>query len=418
MSNQVVITGYAAMAATGDNINEIWESLIFKDSGIANNFPEYTYSHTAAMRNKDPKNLLKDKKIAKMVSPHDIPGIVVADAAVEHSGLLAYRNGLSEAEQIAFNESTGIFVASAGTKFSQQYDFLPLIENKQTDLASFSENLDSTVHPMWLLRILPNNVLAYVSIENGFKGPNENICNHGASGVQAILEAYHLIAQGKIDRAVVVAYDNACSEQELFYYGKLGVLGNSKVASFGPGRNGTVLGEAAAAIILESKDSAVRRGAHCYSEILGGATTTDAEGIFSLDETGENLAVALQQALEHAGMSPEQIDLVCAHGNGTVKSDASEAAAITQTFQHQPAVTAYKWSIGHTLTTAGVIETILSSLALQEGKIPPLRHTEMVAPDCLDINISQYTRRRTLKNACVISRGFSGLNACLVMSAS
>ena len=121
---------------------------------------------------------------------------------------------------------------------------------------------------MWLLRILPNNVLAYTGITYGFKGPNHNITNHAVGGTQAILEAYHAIRSGQADRAVVVAYDMGIEPQALFYYEKLGVVSGRHLKPFDDDHDGTLLAEGAAALVLESEDSVNARAATCYGEIL------------------------------------------------------------------------------------------------------------------------------------------------------
>src|SRR5208283_989287 len=123
----------------------------------------------------------------------------------------------------------------------------------QGNMQTFAKHLFDEVHPMWLLRILPNNVLAYTGITYGFKGPNHNITNHAVGGTQAILEAYHAIRSGQADRAVVVAYDMGVEPQALFYYKQLGVVSERHLKPFDSEHDGTILADGAAALVLESE---------------------------------------------------------------------------------------------------------------------------------------------------------------------
>jgi 3-oxoacyl-[acyl-carrier-protein] synthase-1 len=163
--------------------------------------------------------------------------------------MIVYRDTLPHKNP--FNEQTAVFVGSPGNKYLQQYDFLPLLA-KTHNMQQFAQQLFETVHPMWLLRILPNNVLAYTGITYEFKGANHNITNHAVGGTQALLEAYHAIRSGQAERAVVVAYDMAIEPQALFYYEQLGVLSNQHLKPFDEAHDGTILAEGAAALVLES----------------------------------------------------------------------------------------------------------------------------------------------------------------------
>lgn len=351
-----------------------------------------------------------------MISRQDVLGIHAATQAVAHSQLMTYPETFSHSpEQLSsFQHQVGIFVGSPGNKYSQQYDFLPLIAKAQDNLQTFAEQLFSDVHPMWLLRILPNNVLAYTGITYGFKGANHNITNHAISGLQAIIEAYHAIQAGQISRAVVVAYDIALEPQTLFYFQQLGLLSESNLNPFDQTHNGTLLAEGAAAIVLESETAVRERQALCFAEVLGGLSHTEAAGLLSVEQEGTQLTRLLSQLLSQVSLQPQDIGMIIAHGNGNPKSDISEAFAINNVFStHSVPVTALKWSTGHTLTAAGMIDSVMAIYALRHQCIPGIAPLKQLATECKSLNAQATPRPLNAQHALVINRGFGSMNECV-----
>lgn len=409
------------MTACGENLDKTWNSVRTGETGIAE-IAQWDLSAWPArlggeLKNFQPARALPDRKLMKVISRHDAMGIHAAVQAIGHSGMIDYRDSLSCMEE--FNEQTAVFVGSPGNKYFQQYDFLPLLAKSQGNMKEFAAQLFNEVHPMWLLRILPNNVLAYSGITYGFKGPNHNITNHAVGGTQAFIEAYHAILQGQADRAVVVAYDVGVEPQALFYYNQLGVLSERHLKPFDKAHDGTILAEGAAALILESEESAKARGAQCLAEVAGGMASTEAAGLFSLEAEGESLAQLLGRTLASCGLSAGDMDLIVAHGNGNAKSDDSEALAIQQLLQGAPVpVTAYKWAMGHTLTASGLLDTVLTVNAIQENCIPGIANLAEPALHCAELNLSADSREfASNRSALIINRGFASMNACVVIKA-
>lgn len=425
-AERVFITGLGAVTASGDTADTTWKALIAGESGLADIQREdlSTWSHRLGgeIKNYQPATMLPDRKLMKMISRQDVLGIHAVMQAVNHSQLMTYSDTLtgSVSELARFQDTTGVFVGSPGNKYSQQYDFLSLIAKTKGDMNAFAEQLFSEVHPMWLLRILPNNVLAYTGITYGFKGANHNITNHAVSGMQAIIEAYRAIQSGQIARAVVVAYDIATEPQVLFYFKQLGLLADSTIKPFDQSHDGTILAEGASAIVLESETAVRERQANCYAEIISGKTATESEGLFSVEAEGEELARLMSLTLDDAALYPADINLLTAHANGNPKSDISEARAIQKTFPtHDIPVTAFKWSTGHTLCAAGIIDTVMSIYALREQCIPGIASLSQPAADCAHLNIAAKSREfnRLPQYAMVINRGFGSMNACLILKA-
>jgi 3-oxoacyl-[acyl-carrier-protein] synthase-1 len=422
-NNRVFITGRSALTASGATSDATWEFIVKGQSGIGEisgwDLSQWPARLGGELKNFQPTHMLPDRKLIKVISRQDVMGINAAVQAVEQSHIIAYRNTLSEAEVDAYNDETAIFVGSPGNKYFQQYDFLPLLAKTQGQMQPFAQQLFDEVHPMWLLRILPNNVLAYTGITYGFKGPNHNVTNHAVGGTQALIEAYHAIRSGQVDRAIVVAYDLAIEPQALFYYEQLGVLSHRHLKPFDVEHDGTLMAEGAAALVLESEASASLREATCYGEIMGGLSSSEVSGLFSIEVEGYQLTKLMEDTLNSINIQPQDIGFVVAHGNGNVKSDNSEAQAIQRLFAQQKLpVTAFKWSMGHTICASGLIDAVMTTYALETKCVPGIANLQEVSPSCRGLSVSSmhhYLSSPKPTHALVINRGFASMNTCLVI---
>lgn len=419
--NKVFITGRSALTASGANADATWNSILAGETGIEEikqwDLSSWSHKLGGELKEFQAAKSLPDRKLIKVISRQDVMGINAAVQAVEHSQLISYRDTLENADK--FNDETAVFVGSPGNKYFQQYDFLPLIAKTDANMHSFANQLFEEVHPMWLLRILPNNVLAYTGITYGFKGPNHNVTNHAVGGAQAILEAYHAIRTGQAERAVVVAYDMGIEPQALYYYEKLGVVSARHLKPFDKEHDGTIFAEGAAALVLESEASAKARSAQCYGEIVGGLSASEATGLFSIEAEGTHLSNLMSATLAQCGLTAEDIGLVVAHGNGNSKSDISEAKAVLNTFANKEIpLTAFKWSMGHTLCASGVLDAVLTTYALETACAPGIANFQNLASECAGLTVSAAHQSLPSKTAAImINRGFSSMNACLVIKA-
>lgn len=417
---RVFVTGFSALTACGATADATWNAVLEGKTGIdeisAFDLSTWTHRLGGEIRGLQPAALLPDRKLAKVISRQDVSGIHAATEAVKHSGMIPYRDTLSCPQ--AFNNATGVYVGSPGNKYFQQYDFLPLLTKSDAEMPRFAQDLFNEVHPTWLLRILPNNVLAYTGITYGFKGPNHNITNHAASGAQAILEAYHAIARGQAQRVVVVAYDYGIEPQALFYYARLGVLSPRHLKPFDAEHDGTILAEGAAAIVLESERSATARAATCHAQLLGGHAATESTGLFAIESSGNSLHRLLKNTLDSTGLTPDTLDCIVAHGNGNPSSDDSESRAIGALGEDAIGVTAFKWAMGHTLAASGVVDTVLAVQALKHRTLPGIAPLSDPA-SCSKSLLIQATHRELPQKATalVINRGFAGMNACVALKA-
>lgn len=422
-TNKVFITGLSALTASGNTLDDTWSNILDGNISIqeianweVNSLPVHIGGEVQNVSAK----MLPDKKLKKVISKQDILGINAAQQAMKHSGLIDYQATLCSDEPDSvnnFRDRSGVYVGSPGNKYFQQYDFLPLIAKSNGDMQKFADNLFAEVHPMWLLRSLPNNVLAYVGITNNFKGANHNITNHAVSGAQAIIEAYHAIQAGQIDRACVVAYDLGTEPQALYYYDKLGLLSATSLKPFSNQHDGTVLAEGASAIIIESEESAKNRNATCFAELVGGDSSTECTGLFSIEEDGNELSKLMTKTLNKYQLSVDDFALLVAHGNGNPKSDISEALAINKTFTNNIPTTAFKWAMGHTLCASGILDTCLAVQSLNKRTLPGIANLESKSSQCQNLNISKEQQKINSddKHALIINRGFAGMNACIIV---
>lgn len=419
-TNRVFITGRSAFTACGLNADETWNSVFTGQSALGAisdwDISDWPCHLGGELKNNQAAKMLPDRKLIKVISRQDVLGIYAATQAVQHSRMIEYRDSLCAVEK--FNDQTAVFVGSPGNKYFQQYDFLPLIAKTKGDMQEFAKQLFDEVHPMWLLRILPNNVLAYTGITYGFKGANHNITNHAVGGMQALIEAFHSIRTGQADRAVVVAYDTGIEPQAMFYYDELGVLSRSHLKPFDKEHDGTLLADGAAALILESEQSAKARGAVCYGEVVAGLSATEGQGLFSIEAEGEQLSHLLKNSLESAQLKAGDIGLCVAHGNGNPRSDCSEAQALNAVFSaNKIPTTAYKWAMGHTLCASGLLDAVLTTYALENRCAPGIANLTDIAPSCSGLLASSDHQTLQTDHALIINRGFASMNACVVVKA-
>jgi 3-oxoacyl-[acyl-carrier-protein] synthase-1 len=363
--------------------------------------------------------LVEDRKVHKLLRRTDLLGLYAAGRAIDDAGFLTHRETLDLAGAASFNDHTGIFVGSGGGAYQNQYEFFPLLTTANGDLGIFGRELASTVNPMWLLRSLPNNVLCHIGIRYGLKGPNACVMNHGVSGSLAIVEAAAALRAGEAERAVSVGHDAPVEPQTVLYYDRLGLLSADALRPFDTGRSGTVLGEGAAALVLESEAAAAARGAEVLGEFLGSACTTEAVGVLAIRPDGDGLAQAITLALAEAGARVADVGMIVAHGNGTRQSDASEAAAIRRVFgSTPPPVTSFKWAFGHLLAASGIADAVLALLALRRGAVPGVATLRELDPDLGNLPVSAAPQAPRSDVGLLLNRGFGGTNTALLLRAS
>ncbi len=420
---QVVITGTGAICGSGASPDAIYAAIAAGQSAVrplAAADTEWPAGLAAEVTDYNAGALTGDRKLLKFIRRTDVFGLYAADRAIEASGLGAWRAALDDDAATRVADGTGVFVGCGGGSFGNQYDFLPLIAATQGDLAGFGRELLATVNPMWLLRSLPNNVLGHVGIRHGLKGPNACITSHSVSGLLALAEGAEALRTGQCERAVVVAHDAIIEPQSLLYYDRLGLLSHTALRPFDRHHDGSVIGEGAAAAMLETEAAARARGATVLGAVLGAGVASDGLGLLPVQEDGDALVRAIEAALSMAGLSAAQVGVVVAHGNGTANSDRSEARALHRVFgTDMPPVTGFKWAFGHLLAASGLIECVVALAALRAGVVPGIANLSELDPACPPVAASPAARAPRSDIALVIARGFGGMNvACLLRAAA
>jgi len=418
---RIVFTSSGAVCGAGLSTQEIWDSIQGDRSAIAplRRWPAESWpvKVAAELHGVDNRTLVADRKVHKMLSRTDLLGLNAAGQAVAESGLLEYRESLAAEAVSHFNDRTGVFVGSGGGNYHNSYDFFPLLAESQGSMQAFGQQLGDIVNPMWLLRNLPNNVLCHVGIRYGFKGTNACVTNQCVGGISAVVEAAYALQAGEADRAVVAGHDAAIDVETMVNFHKVGLLATDTIRTFDAHREGTVLGEGAAAFVLETLERARARNANILGEFLGSGSTSEATGVLDIRPDGDGLVRAIQLAMEDAGLAPVDIGFVVAHGNGTHASDASEATALKTVFRDEiPPVTAFKWATGHTIAASGVLDLALALKALQHDVVPAIPTLRKLDPELAPFPAMASTQLPRGGRALVICRGFGGMNVVVIVS--
>jgi len=423
MSARVVVTGSGAICAAGKSPAEIWEAVRTGRSAIRPiqqwDTSGWPTSLAAEIPGLDPRALVEDRKIHKLLQRTDLLGLYVAGRALDDAGLVAYREALESADAAAVNDRTGVYVGSGSGGYQNEHEFFPLLTTANGDIGTFGRELVDSVNPMWLLRSMPSNVLCHIGIRYGLKGPNACVTNHSVSGSLAVVEAAAALRAGEADRALAVGHDAPIEPQMVLVYHQLGLLSSDGLWPFDARRSGGLLGEGAAALVLETEAAATARGARVLGEFLGGGCATDAEGLLAIRPDGDGLAGAIVMALDDAGIGPEDVGMIVAHGSGTRQSDASEAAAIHRVFAATaPPVTAFKWAFGHPLAASGTLDTVLALIALRRGVVPGVATLRQLDPDLGNLPVSAGPQAPRSDVVLVLNRGFGGSNTALLLRAA
>jgi 3-oxoacyl-[acyl-carrier-protein] synthase II len=272
--------------------------------------------------------------------------------------------------------------------------------------------------------MMPNAASAAVAITYGLRGPNLCVASACATGSHAIGEAAEVIRRGHAEVMICGGSDAVIASLSLSAFKNMGAVSTRNdeperaSRPFDAGRDGFVMGEGAGVLVLESLEHARQRGARIYCELVGYGATADAYHITAPDETGQGAAWAMERALRDAGLAPEEVDYVNAHGTSTFLNDRVETLAIRTVFgphADRLAVSSTKSMVGHLLGAAGAVEAIACIKSLESGWVHPTINHEMPDPEC-DLDYVP-NRARQLESRVALSNsfGFGGHNGCLIL---
>ena len=403
---RVVITGLGAVTPIGLTAKESWQAAKDGVCGIApiTQFdPTGMKVHLAAeVKGFEPENYM-GKPEAKRMARFTQLAVVSAQEAMADAGFT-----LDEAEA----DRCGVIVSSGIGGL-----FLTEAEHDKGKEKGWDR-----VSPFYIPMGICNMAAGQIAIHTGFRGMCSCPVTACAGGTNAVGDAFHYIRDGYADVMLCGGAESAVTPLAIGAFTSMRALTqnpdpNRASIPFDAERSGFVLGEGAAILLLEELEHAKARGAKIYGEIVGYGTNCDAHHITAPDPTGTWPAACIQQALSDAGIAPEQVDYVNAHGTSTPLNDSGETAALKKVFGDHAGklmVSSTKSMTGHMLGAGGAVEAIFSLLALKDGFVPATINYQVPDPACdLDI-VPNQGREADIKYAISDSLGFGGHNACLV----
>lgn len=400
---RVVVTGLGVVTPVGTTVPEFWDSMKAGKSGVSElgGFPleDLKILIAAQIKNFDHKARLKHFKRDRIISLADRYSwfaAVAADEAVKMSGL--------ELPMADPYRSACIIGSGAGG--------LVTFETAYRDL--FIEKKKAT-HPLTLLRIIGSSAAAHVGIEFGIKGPTFATCSACSTASHAIGLARDYIRDGVVDVAIAGASESVINYGTMKAWQALHVLSPEGCFPFAKKRNGTVLGEGAGILVLESYEHAKARGATILAELCGFGMASDSQDM--VKPTVEGPSVAMQQALDDAGISTSEIDYLNAHGTATADNDINETRAIKNVFKEHAeklAISSTKSMHGHPLGAGGGIEAVACIKAMQDNFVPPTIGLDEPGEGCDLDYIPNVGREKQVTYTMSNSFAFGGLNAVLV----
>ncbi|HXR54634.1 MAG TPA: beta-ketoacyl-ACP synthase II [Acidimicrobiales bacterium] len=383
LGRPVAITGVGAVTCCGVGADALWEQLLHPTVAGERRVPDFDPSRWFG-----PKEARRLDRFAQM-------SVAAAELARTDAG-----------ELDPDPDRSGVIFASGVGGFHTLVEQVLVCDKKGP----------SRVSPFLVPMMMANAGAANVSMRFGWHGPSETISTACAAGTHAVTAAARLVASGRCDVAIGGGAEAAIQEVAVAAFTNMTALSTSgQSRPFDSRRDGFVIGEGAAALVLEDKARALARGARIYAEIAGAASTSDAHHITAPEPEGTGVVACMELALEDAGLVASDIAHINAHGTSTPLNDRAEARAINKVFgEPGPPVTSTKGLTGHSLGASGAIEAVASTLTIFHGLIPPTAGLEQLDPEILlDVVAGQprpFTPGPVLSN----SFGFGGHNGCLV----
>jgi len=406
LNRRVVVTGLGLVTPLGIGVAQTWKALCAGKSGIglitrfdATGFPSRI---AGEVKNFNPADFMEKKEIKKM------------DTFI-HYALAASQEAVEDAKLQITKENedrVGVYIGSG-------IGGLPAIEHYHKVLL---ERGPDRVTPFFIPMVIINLASGQVAIRFGAKGPNSCAVTACASGNNCIGDGFRLIQRGDADAMIVGGAESTICSTALAGFASAKALSrrndDPEHASrpFDKDRDGFVIGEGAGVLVIEELEQARSRGATIYGEVAGYAMNSDAYHITAPPADGSGATKCLESAIQDSGVTKEEIGYINAHGTSTF-ADAVETRVIKRVFGERAytiPVSSTKSMTGHLLGAAGGIESIFTTLALREGRLPPTMNIETADPDCDLDYISGQSRNVTISAAVSNAFGFGGVNACLV----
>ena len=405
---RAVITGIGVLAPNGNSLVEYWDALIAGKSGIApiQSFDAENLSVRIAgeLTGFNPEDHLDRKEIRKL-DPFSIYALVTTQEAISHSGL----------DQSDVNKERVSVIIGSGVGGIQT------LENQHS---IFSNRGQRRVSPYFVPKMITNIAAGQIAIHHGFQGPNHTVVSACASGTDAIGSATRTIQYGDADVVVTGGVEASITGLCISGFANMKALStrnddpSGASRPFDADRDGFVLGEGAASIILEEAEHARSRGANILAEVAGYGSTDDAFHITQPSKGGKGAIAAMQNALSDAQLNVEDVNYINAHGTSTPFNDKTESAAITTLFgEHakKVKVSSTKSMIGHSLGASGALEAAACVQAISHNMLPPTINYNTPDPECTLDYVPNTAQEANINVAMSNSFGFGGHNGVIVL---
>ncbi len=411
MNRRVVVTGLGPITPIGIGKEAFWESLYAGKSGVRRvddiiDLSDISARIGAPVEGFDPLDYM-DKRRARRIDRSAQFALVAVGMAIDDANL-----SVDE----ALSAKTAVI---AGTGIGG-------LETMQDNYTVLVKQGPRRVSPFFVPKLMPNAIAGEIAIEYGLRGPNFGVVSACASSAHAIGIAGELIHAGFADCAIAGGSEAVLLRIAYAGFTQIGALSRRNdepqraSRPFDRDRDGFVMGEGAAFVVLEERERAVARAAHIYGELVGFGMSDDATHITAPAENGAGAAQAMQMAIDRAGVSIEEIDYINAHGTSTELNDRAETAAIKTVFgdaARAVKISSTKSQIGHLLGAAGAVEAIATLLSMEHDVIPATQNYETPDPEC-DLDYTPQTARLAIRNAISNSFGFGGQNTALLFRKS
>jgi 3-oxoacyl-[acyl-carrier-protein] synthase II len=409
MRKRVVITGLGCISPLGNDVQTTWNNILAGKSGVKSithyDTSEYKTKIAAMVEGFDPEALFGNRDARRMDRFAQF-ALASAQQAVSHAGL-----EINHGNRDRIGVTIGTGIGGIGTLFEQ--------------MKVFDQRGPNRVSPFTVPMMLPDTGPGMVAIHMGIRGPNMAIVTACASGTNSVGEATEIIRRGQADVMLAGGSEAAVVPLSMAGLSVMTALSqrneSPKTASrpFDLNRDGFVMGEGSAVLVLESLEHAQERNAPILAEILGYGTTNDAYHISAPAINGAGAALCMQSALENADLQPDQIDYINAHGTSTPLNDKSETAAIKTVFgdlAYRIPISSTKSMTGHLMGASGALEAVFCVKTLQSQEIPPTINYETQDPECDLDYVPNHSRSASMTRVMSNSFGFGGHNATIIIS--
>jgi 3-oxoacyl-[acyl-carrier-protein] synthase II len=408
---RVVVTGMGAVTPIGNTLDQYWNALVAGKSGAAEithfDASKFKTQFACEIKDFDPLDFF-DRKDARKLDRFTQYGAVAADQAIADSAL--------DTEALDKFRVGVIWGAGIGG-----------LETFQNEVLNFASG-DGTprFNPFFIPKMIADIAPGYISIKNGFMGPNYTTVSACASSANAIIDALNTIRLGTCDVVVTGGSEAAVTIAGVGGFNAMHALStrndSPQTASrpFDAERDGFVLGEGGGALVLEDLDHALKRGAKIYAEVIGGGLSSDAYHMTAPHPEGVGVVRVMENCLRDAGIDAKDVDAINTHGTSTPLGDVAELKAISKVFGAHAShisINSTKSMTGHLLGAAGAVEAISSVMSIREGIIPPtINHSNVDEniDSSLDLTLNSPTKRE-VNIAMSNTFGFGGHNACVVL---